>query len=496
MKSLPSRLKIALLSAGLSGLVLIVFGVSAWYTVYQMRLDSVDREIRSLASRHPGIFAGRGNPDRLASAIQFAFGEDNTNRLILIVQETGGRILYQSPSWPAEIAPQDLGLSTTSAAINRMAGVPEPVTKTPRGQGFGLGRGGPPSAASFGGSVQFRNARSGTSNWRVGIISNERITLAVGLNQQEVLGEMIHLRDFLLVSIPVALVFIGLGGWIIAGRALHPLSLIADTAERVTAHGLGERIPDAAENPEAQRVIQILNRMMDRLEHSFQQASRFSSDASHELKTPIAVMQGELENALQAAAPGSPEQQLFASLLEQTERLRTITRNLLLLAQADAGRLSIVCHPIDLSKEIEGLVDDAEALATGRNLSFDVQISPGVMVEADRALLHAACFNLLTNAIKYNEPGGRVSVQLQSGSTPVVTIGNSGPGIPAEDQEKIFHRFYRVRQNPATEGMGLGLSLAREIIHAHGGELVLKESAPGWTVFQASLKQSARRATG
>ncbi len=488
MNALPSRLKIALLSAGLSGLVLIVFGVSAWYTVYQMRLDSVDREVRSLASRHPGIFAGRGNPERLASSIQFAFGEDNTNRLILIVQETGGRTLYRSPSWPAEIDPQDLGLSTASPARDHTAISPEPATETPRGQGFGLGRGGPPPAASFGGSVRFRNARTGVSNWRIGVISNERITLAVGLNQEEVLGEMIHLRNFLLITIPVALFFIGLGGWIIAGRALRPLSLIADTAEHVTAHGLGERVPDVAGNPEAQRVIQVLNRMMDRLEQSFQQASRFSSDASHELKTPIAVMQGELENALQAAAPGSPEQQLFASLLEQTERLRTITRNLLLLAQADAGRLPIVRHPIDLSNEMEGLVDDAEALATGMNLSFDVQITPGVTVEADRALLHAACFNLLTNAIKYNEPGGRVSVQLQGGPTPIVTIGNSGPGIPPEDQEKVFHRFYRVRQNPATEGMGLGLSLAREIIRAHGGELILKESAPGWTVFQALLK--------
>ena len=127
--------------------------------------------------------------------------------------------------------------------------------------------------------------------------------------------------------------------------------------------------------------------MMDRLEASFNQATRFSADASHELKTPLAIMQGELENALQAAEPGSSQQQVFSNLLEETQRIKTITRGLLLLAQADAGRLKVALEDVDLSAALEGMVEDARILAADSNLRFELKIQPGLWVQADRALL-------------------------------------------------------------------------------------------------------------
>ena len=157
------------------------------------------------------------------------------------------------------------------------------------------------------------------------------------------------MRNIFLVTLPAALLLVGGGGWLVAGRALRPLKTIAQTAERVTARGLDQRIPVSDEDPEISRLIQVLNGMMDRLEASFNQATRFSADASHELKTPLAIMQGELENAVQAAEPGSPAQQVFSNLLEETQRLKTITRGLLLLAQADAGRLKLALEDVDLS---------------------------------------------------------------------------------------------------------------------------------------------------
>jgi signal transduction histidine kinase len=267
--------------------------------------------------------------------------------------------------------------------------------------------------------------------------------------------------------------------------------MISETAERVTARGLDARIPVFNEDPEIARVIQVLNRMMDRLETSFRQATRFSADASHELKTPLAVMQGELENALQAAAPGSTEQQLFSNLLEETQRLTTITRSLLLLAQADAGQLRLALEPLNFSTELEGMIEDARVLAADSRLTFDTHIQPGIRVQADRALLHTALFNLISNAIKYNTPDGKIAIWLESrGDQTILTIGNSGPGIPTGDQTKVFERFYRVDQAkaPRVDGIGLGLSLAREIVRAHGGELVLKESRPGWTCIALTLK--------
>jgi signal transduction histidine kinase len=290
--------------------------------------------------------------------------------------------------------------------------------------------------------------------------------------------------------LPVALFLVGLGGWVVAGRALRPLKTIAETAERFTARGLEQRIPDAGDSPEAGRVIQVLNRMMVRLETSFRQATRFSADASHELKTPLTVMQGELESALKSAAPGSAEQQLFSNLLEETQRLKTITRSLLLLAQADAGQLKLACETVDLSAEMESMIEDARVLAIDSHLQFEVAIPPQLRIAADRALLHTALFNLINNAIKYNAPDGKISIRLNPAENKVVfTIGNTGPGIPAADQHKIFDRFFRVAQvqGPKVDGIGLGLSLAREIVRAHRGELSLAESRPEWTCFKVIL---------
>jgi heavy metal sensor kinase len=312
----------------------------------------------------------------------------------------------------------------------------------------------------------------------------------LGLNQAEVEMELNRLRNAFLLALPAALFLVGLGGWVVAGRALRPLKLIADTAEQVTVRGLDQRIPQTTASPEAARLIQVLNRMMDRLEASFQQATRFSADASHELKTPLAVMQGELENAIKAAAPGSEEQQLFTNLLEETQRLKTITRSLLLLAQADAGRLKLARETVDLSAELEAMIEDARELAAGNELQFELDIIPGVCVLADRALLGAAIFNLISNSVKYNRKGGKISVHLETTENKIkLKIGNTGQDITPTEQAKIFERFYRANRpaNQNTEGIGLGLSLAREIIRAHGGELKLEESREGWTSFELAL---------
>ena len=208
------------------------------------------------------------------------------------------------------------------------------------------------------------------------------------------------------------------------------------------------------------------------------------------LKTPLAIMQGELEAAVQTAVPGSKEQQTFTALLEETQRLKTITRSLLLLAQADAGQLKLTREPVDLTATLENLIEDAKILAEASKLSFEIEWPASVIVQADRALLHTALLNLLVNAVKYNEPGGRIQIRLTAKEAGVtLDVGNSGPGIAPAEQEKIFNRFHRVEaaRSRHVDGLGLGLSLAREIIRAHGGELALRETRPGWTVFELHL---------
>lgn len=497
MKPLPFRLKIALLSVGISGLVLIAFGAAAWVLVSHQKLETVDTEIRSLGARHPGWIAGRGNYQRLDESLAFIFGEAHQDQVILLVKDAAGNVLHTSPGWPADLDPVKINgpLADDPKALAAVSsGQNPPGTGLGRGRGGlgrGLGPGGGGAVASFTKIPKFQTVTTTRGEWRLGMLGTADTTLVIGLNYDRTRAELNGLRNAFLVSLAVAVLLVGVGGWLVASRALRPMRMISETAERVTASGLDRRIPVSNEDPEIARVIQVLNRMMDRLEASFRQATRFSADASHELKTPLAVMQGELENALQAAAPGSAEQQLFSNLLEETQRLTTITRSLLLLAQADAGQLKLALEPLDLSAELQGMIEDARVLAADLRLTFETNIPSELRIQADCALLHTALFNLISNAIKYNTPDGKIAIRLESQSDQAIfIIGNSGPGIPVGDQGKVFERFYRVDQAnaPRVEGIGLGLSLAREIVRAHGGDLVLKESRPGWTCFSLTLK--------
>lgn len=494
MKPLPFRFKLALFSMGISGLVLLAFGAAAWLLVSRQKLESVDTEIRSLGARHPGWIASRGNYQRLDDALEFIFGEAHQNQIILLVKDTKGEVLHASSGWPEDLDPVQLDCALADdpkAAVTVGRDMPGAGMGRGRGgMGRGFGPGGGGAAVAFTKIPRFQTVSTTRGEWRLGMLGTADMTLVIGLNLDRLHADLNRLRDAFLAAWMIALFMVGLGGWLVASRALRPLKTIAETAERVTASGLDARIPATTEDPDIARVIQVLNRMMDRLETSFRQATRFSADASHELKTPLAIMQGELENALQSAPPGTPEQRLFSNLLEETQRLKTITRSLLLLARADAGQLELALESINLSAELQDMIEDARILAAEKQPGFDVQIQPQLCVRADRTLLHAAFFNLIANAVKFTELRGRIEIRLAATKENVTfEIGNSGPGIPPDEQPRIFERFHRVRQagKSGTDGIGLGLSLAREIVRAHGGDLLLKESPPGWTTFAVTL---------
>jgi len=502
MKPLSFRLRIALLSALISGLVLVGFGAMSWYLLYQQKIESVDTELRALGTRHPGWLANRANFDRFNDSLQFIFGQEQEGKVIFLVKDAQGKTLFVSPRWPGTVLPSAIDCSLENAPAPQIqtatraeapdrSGQPRwGVGKGRGGAGRGLGPGRGGSQVVFNKIPRFLTVQNPQGCWRLGIMGNDELRLVVGLSFDAAASDLRRMRSIFLVTLPAALLLVGAGGWLVAGRALRPLRSIAQTAERVTAHGLDQRIPASHEDREITRLIGVFNGMMDRLEASFRQATRFSADASHELKTPLTIMQGELETALHAAVPGSPEQQVFANLLEETHRLKTITRGLLLLAQADAGQLKLALEEVNLSTTLDALIEDALILAAGLNLHFDLEIQPDLRLRADRALLQMAILNLLDNAVKYNELEGSVGVSLtpENGSF-VLTVCSTGPGIPREEQPKLFSRFYRgdcARQRPA-EGFGLGLSLAREIVRAHGGELTLRESRPGRTCFELRL---------
>lgn len=302
------------------------------------------------------------------------------------------------------------------------------------------------------------------------------------------------LRTFLVTS-PIALIVVGLGGWWIAGRALAPVVEVTTAAEAITAERLDQRLPMPPANDEIGRLTVVLNRMIDRLEKSFLQASRFTADASHELRTPLTILRGEIENALRERDLTTSQEKLLLNLLEEVDGLSRITEGLLLLSRADAGRLQLVRTPVDLSRLVGELIEDIEILAQADDVRVECHIADGVSALGFEPFLRQVALNLLDNAIKYNRPSGhvRIDLGLEAGNA-VLVIGNTGEGMTAQQVERLFERFYRGRaaQDDRRRGHGLGLSICREIARAHGGEIVLSRSDVDWVEFKVTLPAASR----
>lgn len=257
---------------------------------------------------------------------------------------------------------------------------------------------------------------------------------------------------------------------------------------RVTAQGLDRRIPTTGEERDFAELIGVFNDMLERLERSFRQASRFSGDAAHELRTPLTILQGRIEQAMQLVPDGSTLQELLSGILDEVRRLSSITRKLLLLAQADAGRMSLQRERFDLATVLDDLIEDTRMLAP--DLAVAAAVAPDLVVAADAALLRQVLHNLVGNAIKYNLPDGWLRIDARSAAGRVtVDVANASHGIAEPDRALIFERFHRAdpARSRGIEGFGLGLSLAREIARAHGGELVLMDDAAGATCFRLTL---------
>ena len=489
MKSTPLRLRIALLSTLLSGAVMVMFGAGAWWVVAQQKTESLDARIRALGTRQPGWMFQDREFRRLEENLDFVITTPgDAAPYFLLVADGSGWVLHQSEDWPEGV---EVDALVTPLADRENDGVdPTDEADHPRGWGGGRGQGGPgrgrgPGGGPGGGQAvrftkepEFSNIAAEGRSWRVGRLGNDDLTLVIGLSADATAAELRQLRNAAAIALPIALLLIGFGGWIVAGRALRPLQRIAEATSRVTAHGLHERVPPIGGDPEITRLVAMLNEMMDRLEAGFHQATRFSADASHELKTPLAIMRGEIEQAIANAKPGSPEQRTLNSLLEETHQLGGIVRSLLLLSRADAGRLVTKFENIDLTELVEELAEDTTASAEASGIEVESTLSPGIHISGDASLLRTAIVNLLGNAVKHNQPGGILRIALtEETRAAYLEIANTAPPIAPDERDEIFERFRRGRaaRDAAREGTGLGLSLAREIVTAHGGALTIAD---------------------
>jgi two-component system, OmpR family, heavy metal sensor histidine kinase CusS len=461
------RLRLALLSAALTGSGLMGFALLSGWLTYQAKLDRLDAQLLNglMPLGRPRSGDRLINPElRLAQGL----GLTSQEAVAILVIDRDGTRRYQSPWWP-NLPPTQLGLDRPDPQLLPAPGQDRPQSRRLPRQRSALD-------APTVGPVTWRTDQG---RWRgVGRVTPlGRVAIAVSL--QTLHQEMTALVRIYLITIPATLAAMAGGAWWLSGRALQPVNRLSQTITQVTAQGLHQRLPIAGADPEFETLITGFNAMLERLERSFNQASRFSGDAAHELKTPLAILQGELEQAIQQAEVGSPSQQTLSHLLDEVARLRNIVRKLLLLSLADAGQMGLRQEPVNLSPLVQEQLEDMPLLAP--DLAVTAELDDTLMVMGDRDLLIQVIQNLLSNAVKYNLPQGWIRVQGHQRQGQVqLTVTNAANALTPAEQTHLFDRFYRgdPARTRTTEGLGLGLSLAREIARAHGGDVQLQDFSP------------------
>lgn len=293
------------------------------------------------------------------------------------------------------------------------------------------------------------------------------------------------LQQALKIVIPLAIVLTGLGAWLLASLSMKPLNRLREAMKNVDQKALDQRLPNSGEDREFKELIDAYNTMLGRLETSFMQASRFSADAAHELKTPLTILRGQIEQAITRSDNRAIQLDL-STMLDEVSRLASITRKLLLLSQADAGQLALHMSHINLTQLLETLIEDRLMLLQGQQLQCD--ISPNLTLSGDADLLTQLFNNLFSNALRYCPAKGSIQISARPSQHGIeLLVSNTCQLITQQERQRLFERFYRgdAAHNREIDGHGLGLSLALEIARAHGGKLSLQPSAPDQ--FQMNL---------
>ncbi len=291
--------------------------------------------------------------------------------------------------------------------------------------------------------------------------------------------------------IPVVLV----GGWWFMKRILAPLDALARAVERIHAGNLDEPLPRPGTGDEVDRLTDVFNRTTARLHKSFQQVREFTLHASHELKTPLTVMRVQIESVLHEGGPiPAAQREALLAQLDEIQRLAHLVDSLTLLAKAESGSFQLQRQPVPLDELVRELVDDLLILSEPARLEVRLIACHPAVVLGDRHRLRQLLLNLADNAVKYNRPGGSVIVSLAADATHAdLRISNSGKGIPADVQDRVFDRFFRTQdaRERGIEGSGLGLSVCRWIVEAHAGTIHLATRPDGLTTAEVTLPLAA-----
>jgi heavy metal sensor kinase len=300
-----------------------------------------------------------------------------------------------------------------------------------------------------------------------------------------------NLRLALFLMTPAGLLLTAIGGYWIAGKALAPVDRIARQAHEIEASQLHQRLPHPGVDDEIGRLVDTLNRMIERLERSFEAMKRFTADASHELRSPLTTLRSTIDVLLDQPRTVEEHRAGLESLGEEVDRLHRIVEDLLLLAQADSGRLAMAREAVDLGALVAAIAETFEPRADEKGLALRVHAPGRAEILGDERWLTQVVVNLLDNAVKFTPKGGAVDLAVESSGSDVrLAVSDTGPGIPEGDLARVFERFYQSdpsRTRARTAGAGLGLSIAAWIVESHGGRITAQNGPKGGDCLEVRL---------
>ena len=491
------RARLFLVSLLVVGLTHVTVATLSWTSALSYEVDRLDarlcEEARQLVMRPPRS----GDLERLERDAAIKLRLQSADQLLLWVQPASSVPVIRSARWPDSL---DLsGAAWSTVPDRRQPDMPgneaerpardtdrPPRADAPDGPPHDLP---PPGAAPRESGEERRLPRvvcavagvsALASDWRAagggGMASGAKslVMAALAATRTELRQALVSI---VWRATPLALVLTALGAWLMSTLAMRPVARLRRTMEAVNQQSLEDRLPAGREDREFKELIDAYNRMLDRLEASFHQATRFSADAAHELRTPLTILQGQIEQAMRLSGD-QPIQVQLSQMLDEAGRLSAITRKLLLLSQADAGKLALLRMPVDLAAMLQERLADAQLLGL-QDVRISSELAQQLVVQGDEQLLGQALNNLCGNAFKYTPPGGWIRVRARVASAGVEVLwSNNTVALSPQARERLFDRFFRgdVAHNRSVDGHGLGLSLSRVIARAHGGDLTLEPS--------------------
>jgi len=323
-------------------------------------------------------------------------------------------------------------------------------------------------------------------------VQGQSYFIEMGMPTDDIEAALKGLIVTLFFGLPVMVLIVSGGGYLLVRQSLQPVEDIRATAEKITFGNLSNRLPVPKTGDALEHLSMTLNQMLNRLEAAYEQASRFSADASHELRTPLTIIRGELESIASEQNLSEVLHDRIGSVLEETERLSQIVESLFAISRLDAGEAKIQHVQFDLAALVRSTADQMSLLAEEKNISVQIVADTHVLVEGDPSRIKQVVVNLLDNAIKYTPKDGSIIIKISAAQRKaILEVCDNGIGIPASSLPHVFERFYRADKTRSREtmGAGLGLAIVKSICLAHGGNVDIQSIEGKGTSCRVELPQ-------